>query len=65
MRSVADNNSTLVMAGSGEAILDRVRIWPPERQADLAHAAELMEAQYKSVRLSDGSSRKRTAAARR
>ena len=29
-------------------ILDRVRSWPPERQADLAHAAELMEAQDRS-----------------
>jgi hypothetical protein len=29
-------------------ILDRVRTWPTERQADLAHVAELMEAQDKS-----------------
>jgi hypothetical protein len=29
-------------------ILDRVVTWPPERQADLAHVAELMEAQDKS-----------------
>ena len=26
-------------------ILDRVLTWPPERQADLAHVAELMEEQ--------------------
>lgn len=29
-------------------ILDRVRTWPPERQADLAHIAELMEEQDNS-----------------
>jgi len=29
-------------------ILDRVLSWPPERQADLAHIAELMEAQDNS-----------------
>jgi len=29
-------------------ILDRVRTWPPERQADLAHVAELMEEQDRS-----------------
>ena len=29
-------------------VLDRVRTWPPERQADLAHIAELMEEQDKS-----------------
>jgi hypothetical protein len=35
-------------------ILDRVRTWPAERQADLAHVAELMEAQDKSgLQLSD------------
>ncbi|HEX9323665.1 MAG TPA: hypothetical protein VF913_16325 [Xanthobacteraceae bacterium] len=35
-------------------ILDRVLTWPPERQADLAHVAELMEAQDKSaLQLSD------------
>src|SRR5205823_10818340 len=35
-------------------ILERVRTWPPERQADLAHVAELMEAQDKSaLQLSD------------
>jgi hypothetical protein len=26
-------------------VLDRVLTWPPERQADLAHIAELMEEQ--------------------
>jgi hypothetical protein len=35
-------------------VLDRVSTWPPERQADLAHIAELMEEQDKSpLRLSD------------
>ncbi len=35
-------------------ILDRVLSWPPERQADVAHVVELMEAQDKSeLRLSD------------
>jgi hypothetical protein len=35
-------------------ILDRVLTWPPERQADLAHVAELMEEQdNSSLRLSD------------
>jgi len=35
-------------------ILDRVLSWPPERQADVAHIVELMEAQDKSeLRLSD------------
>ena len=35
-------------------ILDRVLTWPPERQADIAHAVELMEAQDNSdVRLTD------------
>ena len=35
-------------------VLDRVRTWPPERQADLAHIAELMEEQDKSpLRLTD------------
>jgi hypothetical protein len=35
-------------------ILDRVRTWPAERQADLAQVAELMEEQDKSeLRLSD------------
>lgn len=35
-------------------ILDRVLSWPPERQADLAHIAELMEAQDNSpLRLSE------------
>ena len=29
-------------------ILNRVLTWPPERQADLAHVAELMEAQDRS-----------------
>ena len=29
-------------------ILDRVRTWPAERQADLAHVAELMEEQDRS-----------------
>lgn len=29
-------------------ILDRVLTWPPERQADLAHIAELMEEQDNS-----------------
>jgi hypothetical protein len=29
-------------------ILDRVLTWPPERQADIAHTVELMEAQDKS-----------------
>lgn len=29
-------------------ILDRVLTWPPERQADIAHAVELMEAQDQS-----------------
>ena len=35
-------------------VLDRVLTWPPERQADLAHIAELMEEQDKCpLRLSD------------
>lgn len=35
-------------------ILDRVLSWPPQRQADVAHIVELMEAQDKSdLRLSD------------
>ena len=35
-------------------ILDRVLMWPPERQADLAHVVELMEEQDGSdLRLSD------------
>jgi hypothetical protein len=35
-------------------ILDRVLTWPPERQADIAHAVELMEAQDNSeMRLTD------------
>jgi hypothetical protein len=35
-------------------ILDRVLTWPPERQADVAHMVELMEAQDNSaLRLSD------------
>jgi hypothetical protein len=35
-------------------ILDRVRSWRPERQADVAHVVELMEEQDSSaVRLSD------------
>jgi hypothetical protein len=29
-------------------ILDRVLTWPPERQADIAHTVELMEAQDQS-----------------
>jgi hypothetical protein len=29
-------------------ILDRVLTWPPDRQADIAHTVELMEAQDKS-----------------
>jgi hypothetical protein len=35
-------------------ILDRVLTWPTERQADVAHVVELMEAQDKSgLRLTD------------
>jgi len=35
-------------------ILDRVLGWPPQRQADIAHTVELMEAQDKSeLRLTD------------
>ncbi len=35
-------------------ILDRVLTWPAERQADVAHVVEIMEAQDKSeLRLSD------------
>ena len=35
-------------------ILDRVLTWSPQRQADVAHAVELMEEQDKStLRLSD------------
>jgi hypothetical protein len=35
-------------------ILDRVLTWPPQRQADLAHIAELMEEQDNSpLRLSE------------
>ncbi len=30
-------------------IFDRVRTWPAERQADLAHVAELMEEQDRSA----------------
>lgn len=29
-------------------ILERILSWPPERQADIAHTVELMEAQDKS-----------------
>jgi hypothetical protein len=29
-------------------IFDRVLTWPPERQADIAHTVELMEAQDRS-----------------
>jgi hypothetical protein len=37
-----------------KAILDRVLTWPPERQADVAHVVEAMEAQDKSeLRLSE------------
>ena len=37
-----------------KAILDRVLSWLPERQADVAHMVELMEAQDQSaLRLSD------------
>ena len=47
-------------------ILDRVRTWPAERQADLAHVAELMEAQDKSgVRLVDVRRRRAAAQIRR
>jgi hypothetical protein len=35
-------------------ILDRVLTWPPERQADVAHVVELMEAQdHSTLRLTD------------
>lgn len=35
-------------------VLDRVLTWPPERQADLAHIAEMMEEQDNSaLRLSE------------
>ena len=35
-------------------ILDRVLTWPPERQADIAHTVELMEAQDRSdIQLTD------------
>ncbi len=35
-------------------ILDRVLTWPAERQADVAHVVEIMEAQDKSdLRLTD------------
>ena len=35
-------------------ILNRVLSWPPERQADIVHAVELMEAQDNSdLRLTD------------
>jgi hypothetical protein len=35
-------------------ILDRILTWPPQRQADLAHIAELMEEQDNSpLRLND------------
>ena len=35
-------------------VLDRVLTWPPERQADVVHVVELMEAQHNSsLRLSD------------
>jgi hypothetical protein len=37
-----------------KAILDRVLTWPVERQADVAHVVELMEAQDNSgLRLTD------------
>ncbi len=37
-----------------KAVLDRVLTWPAERQADVAHVVELMEAQDKSeLRLTD------------
>jgi len=40
--------------GQVKEILDRVLTWPPERQADIAHAVELMEQQDNSeLRLSD------------
>ncbi len=31
-----------------QKLLDRVKAWPPERQADLAHIVELMEEQDNS-----------------
>ena len=35
-------------------ILDRVLTWPPQRQADIAHTVQLMEAQDSSdLRLTD------------
>ena len=35
-------------------ILDRVLTWPPKRQADIAHAVQLMEAQDRSdIQLTD------------
>ena len=37
-----------------KAVLDRVLTWPAERQADVAHVVELMEAQDMSeLRLTD------------
>jgi hypothetical protein len=35
-------------------ILDRVLTWPPERQADVAHTVQLMEAQdHSDIRLTE------------
>jgi hypothetical protein len=39
------------------AVLDRVRSWPPQRQADLARLALLMEAQDASVEPEDEDTR--------
>ena len=36
-----------------DAVLERVRSWPPKRQADLAHIALLMEAQDAEVEPED------------
>jgi hypothetical protein len=37
-----------------QKVIERIKTWPPERQADLAHIAELMEEQDSSpLRLSE------------
>jgi transposase len=57
-RRFSENRACAIVGSMTEdqvkKILDRVLTWPPERQADLAHIAELMEQQDNSpLRLSE------------